>query len=87
MPKRKASLYPPPVQDLIAEKSAVLSKAQAFSELGMEDMAQTLWEAAAGHEERLAPLLESLGHDLEARRPSDERGGLLSSCTKLAGRC
>jgi hypothetical protein len=62
----RKSLYPPPVQDLIAEKSAVLSKAQAFAELGMGDMARTLWAAAAGHEERLAPLLESLGHDLEA---------------------
>jgi hypothetical protein len=66
MPKRNASLYPPAVQSLIAEKSAVLSKAQAFAELGMEDMARTLWASAAGQEERLAPLLESLGHQLEA---------------------
>jgi hypothetical protein len=66
MPKRNASLYPAPVQDLIAEKSAVLSKAQAFAELGLEDMARTLWASAAGQEERLAPLLEALGLDLEA---------------------
>jgi hypothetical protein len=66
MPKRNASLYPPSVQDLIAEKSAVLSKAQAFADLGMGDMARTLWGLAAGYEERLAPLLEALGHDLEA---------------------
>ncbi len=66
MPKHKASLYPQPVQDLIAEKSAVLSKAQAFAELGMGDMAHTLWESAAGLEERLAPLLEALGQELEA---------------------
>src|SRR6266550_3979347 len=66
MPKRNVSLYPAPVQELIAEKSAVLSKAQAFAELGMEDMARTLWASAAGHEERLAPLLEALGLDLEA---------------------
>src|SRR5262249_20862237 len=66
MPKRKASLYPPPVQDLIAEKSAVLSKAQAFAELAVADMARTLWASAAEFEARLAPLLESLGHDLEA---------------------
>ena len=66
MAKRNASLYPPPVQALIAEKSAVLSKAQAFAELGMGDMARTLWATAAGHEEKLAPLLEALGHDLEA---------------------
>ncbi len=43
MAKRKASLYPPAVVDWIAEKSAVLSKAQAFAELGMADMARTLW--------------------------------------------
>jgi hypothetical protein len=66
MPKRKATLYPPPVQDLIAEKSAVLSKAQAFADMGMADMAGTLWMSAAEYEARLAPLLESLGHDLEA---------------------
>jgi hypothetical protein len=66
MPKRSASLYPPRVQDLIAEKSAVLSKAQAFSEMGLADVARTLWAAAAEQEARLAPLLESLGHDLEA---------------------
>jgi hypothetical protein len=66
MPRRNANLYPSPVQDLIAEKSAVLSKAQAFAELGMEDMARTLWASAADHEERLAPLLEALGLDLEA---------------------
>ena len=66
MPKRKASLYPPPVQDLIAAKSAVLSKAQAFAELGMADMVRTLWASAAEYEARLAPLLEALGHDLEA---------------------
>jgi hypothetical protein len=66
MPKRNANLYPQPIHDLIAEKSAVLSKAQAFSDLGMEDTARALWASAAGHEERLAPLLESLGYDLEA---------------------
>ena len=66
MPKRKASLYPAPVQELIAAKAAVLSKAQAFADVGMEDMARTLWLSAAEHEERLAPLLEALGLDLEA---------------------
>ena len=66
MPKRNASLYPQPIQDLIAEKSAVLSKAQAFAGLGLSDMAHTLWTAAAAAEARLAPLLEAVGRDLEA---------------------
>jgi hypothetical protein len=55
MPKRNVGLYPPPVQDLIAAKSAVLSKAQAFADMGLADMACTLWASAADHEERLAP--------------------------------
>jgi hypothetical protein len=66
MAKRKGSLYPPPVLELIAEKSAVLSRAQAFAAMGMADMARTLWESAAACEVRLAPLLEAAGHDLEA---------------------
>jgi hypothetical protein len=66
MPKHKDSLYPPPVLELISEKSAVLSKAQAFAEMGMADMARTLWESAAACEVRLAPLLEAAGHELEA---------------------
>jgi hypothetical protein len=66
MPKRKVSLYPQPVQELIAQKSAVLSKAQAFADMGMAETATTLWAVAGAYEERLAPLLQSLGHDLEA---------------------
>jgi hypothetical protein len=66
MAKRKASLYPASVQQLIEEKSAVLSKAKAFAALGMAEMARTLWALAAEQEARLAPMLESVGHDLEA---------------------
>jgi len=66
MARRKGSLYPPPVLELIAEKSAVLSRAQAFAEMGMADMARTLWASAAACEVRLAPLLEAAGDDLEA---------------------
>jgi hypothetical protein len=64
--KRTRGLYPQPVMDLIAEKSAVLTKAQAFSDMGLPEAAGSLWTLAASYEERLAPLLESLGHDLEA---------------------
>ncbi len=66
MAKRNRGLYPRPVMDLIAEKSAVLSKAQAFADMGLPEAAGSLWVLAASYEERLAPLLESLGHDLEA---------------------
>lgn len=96
MPKRNAGLYPPAVQELIAEKSAVLSKAQAFAELGLADMARTLWAAAAEQEARLAPLLETLGHDLEAavhrisgagccRRAGDFTGAINLLRAALAG--
>ncbi len=44
----------------------MLSRAQAFAEMGLADMAGTLWLAAAAAEARLAPLLEALGQDLEA---------------------
>ena len=81
MSKHKASLYPPLVQDLIAEKSAVLSKAQAFAELGLADMARTLWTSAAEHEARLAPLLEALGHGLEAAVHRISAAG----CSRRAG--
>jgi hypothetical protein len=48
------------------EKSAVLSKALAFAELGLPETAGPLWATAAAYEERLAPLLEGLGHEREA---------------------
>jgi hypothetical protein len=54
------------VEELLAEKSAVLSKAQALATLGMDQTAQPLWLAAASLEERIAPLLDAQGDDLEA---------------------
>lgn len=50
----------------MGQKSRVLSKAQALSELGMDETAQPLWASAASYEERIAPLLDSLHRDLEA---------------------
>ena len=60
--KRSLSL----VEELLAEKSAVLSKAQALTAMGMALTAQPLWASAASLEERIAPLLEAHGDDLEA---------------------
>jgi hypothetical protein len=62
----KVKPYPKFVSDLMEEKSSVLSRAQALAAVGMADLAGPAWVAAAGHEERLAPLLETLGRDLEA---------------------
>jgi hypothetical protein len=66
MAKAKAKRYPPAVLDLLAEKTAVLSKAQALVEMGMPETALPLWASAAAYEERLAPLMEGLGNDSEA---------------------
>jgi hypothetical protein len=66
MAKAKNKPYPQVVLDLLAEKTSVLSKAQALVEMGMPETALTLWATAASQEERLAPLLEALGRDREA---------------------
>jgi hypothetical protein len=64
--KTKQQAYPQSILDLMAWKTAILSKAQAIAELGMPQTATPLWAAAAGCEEQLAPLLEALGRDREA---------------------
>jgi hypothetical protein len=54
------------VEELMAQKSAILSKAQALTAIGMGETAQHLWVSAASLEERIAPLLDAAGDDLEA---------------------
>src|ERR1700733_7811001 len=54
------------VEELMAEASAVLSKAQAFATMGMGEIAQPLWQFAASLQERIAPLLDADGEALEA---------------------
>jgi len=66
MARAKSKAYPQAILDLMAEKTAVLSKAHALSEMGMAETAQSLWASAASYEERLAPQLEALGRDREA---------------------
>jgi hypothetical protein len=64
--KAKSNAYPQAILDLMAEKTAILSKAHALSEMGMAETAQALWASAASYEERLAPQLDALGRDREA---------------------
>jgi hypothetical protein len=64
MAKAKQSLAL--VEELMAEKSALLSKAQALTLMGMAEVAQPLWASAASLEERIAPLLDADGNELEA---------------------
>lgn len=54
------------VEELMAEASFVLSKAQAFQAMGMGETAQTLWVSAASLQERIAPLLDADGDAREA---------------------
>jgi hypothetical protein len=81
MPKAKAKRIVPLVEELMAESSLVLSKAQAFQTMGMGETAQTLWVSAASLQERIAPLLDADGEALEAAvyRMS------AASCYKKAG--
>jgi hypothetical protein len=50
----------------MGKKSYILSKAHALSEIGLTETAQPLWASAASYEERIAPLLDALGRELEA---------------------
>ncbi|MBI3824179.1 MAG: hypothetical protein HY289_16045 [Planctomycetes bacterium] len=54
------------IDRMLAEKSAILSKAHAFTTMGMAEIAQPLWASAASYEERIAPLLDANGDTLEA---------------------
>jgi hypothetical protein len=62
----KIKRYPKQLKHLMAEKSRLLSKAEAFEEMGLGETARPLWAGAAACEERIAPLLDLLGRDLEA---------------------
>lgn len=54
------------IEKLMAEKSAVLSKAQTWTTIGLPEAAQALWASAASYEERIAALLDAHGDGLEA---------------------
>jgi hypothetical protein len=66
MVKAKAKPYPASLRELMASKTAILLKARTFADMGMAETAQPMWAVAASCEERIAPLLDVLGRDLEA---------------------
>ena len=66
MAKAKPRRTLPLVEELMTEASAVLSKAQAFTTMGLSETTQALWAAAASFEERIASLLDAHGESLEA---------------------
>jgi hypothetical protein len=58
--------YTSVIKDLMGKKSYLLSKAEALAEIGMVETTQPLFLSAAAYEERIAALLDSEGHELEA---------------------
>ncbi len=54
------------LEALMAQKSAFLSKARAFTTMGLPETAQAVWATAASYEERIASLLDAHGESLEA---------------------
>jgi hypothetical protein len=66
MSNQKMQPYTNVVKDMMGKKSYLLSKAQALSEVGMLETTQPLFLSAAAYEESIAPLLDTLGRELEA---------------------
>lgn len=62
----KTKPYSRQLKQLTAEKSRLLSKAEAVEQIGLGETAQPLWLHAAGLEERIAPLLDLVGRESEA---------------------
>ena len=65
MPNQKTKPYTKVLKETMHRKSEILSKAQAFWEIGMTETAQPLWLSAAHYEEHIAPMLDALGRELE----------------------
>lgn len=61
----KTKPYTKTLKETMLRKSEILSKAQAFWEIGMTETAQPLWLSAATYEEHIAPMLDALGRELE----------------------
>ena len=65
MPIPKTKPYTKTLKETMHRKSEILSKAQALSDIGTSETAQSLWLSAATYEEHIAPMLDSLGRELE----------------------
>src|SRR5580698_5329082 len=66
MAKAKGKTSARQLEELLAKKSGILSKAQALTTIGLLETAEPLWAAAASYEERIASLLDAHGDSLEA---------------------
>jgi hypothetical protein len=66
MPKTKVRPYPQSLLDQMAETSGLIMKARALVAIGMPELANSAWLAAAASEEQVAPRLETLEREQEA---------------------
>ncbi len=66
MPKAKSRPYPHALLQWMAETSGMIMKARALVAMGMPELAQPAWMAAAAGEEQVAPRLETVERDQEA---------------------
>ncbi len=66
MPKTKARAYPRSLLKRMAETSSLIMQARALVAMGMAELAQSAWSAAAAGEEQVAPRLETLDRHREA---------------------
>jgi hypothetical protein len=66
MTKPLAKPYGARVKALMAEKSRLLTKAKAFSDMGLDETAGPVGLSAASYEERIATLLDVIGREAEA---------------------
>jgi hypothetical protein len=84
MATRQAKPYGERVKKLMTEKSHLLSKAQAFSDMGLEETARPVWACAASYEERIAPLLDVIGRDAEAALHRVSAAGCFAKAGELS---
>ncbi|MEZ4736003.1 MAG: hypothetical protein R3E79_53620 [Caldilineaceae bacterium] len=66
MSSQKNIAYTETIKELMAKKSHLLSKAQALSEVGINETAQSLFLSAAAYEEQIAAYLDTDSRELEA---------------------
>lgn len=64
--KAKARPFSRQLDELMAKKSGILTKAQALTTMGLLETARPLWASAALHEEQIASLLDAHGDSREA---------------------
>ena len=66
MSNLKNKPYTKALKEMMSQKSQILTKAQALSDIGISETAKSLRLSVANYEEHIAPMLDVLGRELEA---------------------